>query len=146
MAEVEAEQAEAVLWLLPVVLIALYFPLGVLTAWMSEWTPPQTAQEKRRAVLLPTLVAWSWVGVVLLSVVGDVGELLMSVFTISFFFAAPSSLFTITYALCLPWRGSGLLAALGVWGMIAGFLPPLLFAAGSFWLSQRRQNKKEAET
>lgn len=122
-------------WTIPLGLIALYFPLGMFTAWLSKWTPPGTARERRMAVLLPTLVAWTWVCVVLAVVMGEWEEPFMAILFLSFFFAAPSSLLVILLMGTLS--GSSLIPTLGLSGLIAGFLPPLLFALGSFHQANR---------
>ena len=128
-------------WLVPILAMLLYFPLGILTAWISGWTSPQTGREKRMAVLLPTLVAWFWVILVLISIAGQWETLFMGVLTVSFLFAVPSSLFTITLSAASPWWISGLIVPLGLSGLVAGFLPPFLFALGSFWQSGRKGKK-----
>ena len=38
---------------------------------------------------------------------------------------------------------SGLDMGIGVWGLVAGFLPPLLFALGSFVQSEKREKGRE---
>lgn len=131
-------------WTLPAVLILLYLPLGMFTAWIGKWGCPRTRQERGLAILLPVLVAWTWVLVVLISVIGEWETLFLSVFTVSILLAVPSSLFVITL-MGLIFRlteGEGSLAVvLGLCGLLSGFLPPLLFALGSFYQSKRVMGK-----
>lgn len=138
-------------WTIPLGLIALYFPLGMFTAWFAKWNPPRTGRERRLTVLLPTLVAWIWVCVVLMSVMGEWEELFVAVFAKSFLFAAPSSLFVIFFMGLLlslltgEENGMTVTVILGFSGLIAGLLPSLLFALGSFWQSGRRRKKEETQ-
>ncbi len=143
---VEAPFLAVTLWLLPVVLIALYFPMGMLAAWVSEWTPPRTLRERWLAIALPTLAAWLWVVFVLVCIVGEWGDLFMLVLALSFLLAAPSSLFVVTLCGWSLLLGNSGLVALGVCGLIAGALPPLLFALGSFWQAERKQKKEDTES
>ena len=69
-----------------VLLLLLYFPLGKLKASFSSWAAPRVLQEKVLAVLLPTIVAWIWVLVVLVSVMSEMSDLFMVVFAGSFLF------------------------------------------------------------
>lgn len=131
------------IWLYPVAAMIFYFPIGMFTAWLSEWSPPQSGRERQLAVLLPALVAWIWVGIVLISVTGEWGELFMAIFAISFLFATPSSLFSIIFLGTFSHLtgDGGLAVSLGLCGLLAGFLPPLFFALGSFWQSERRKGR-----
>lgn len=144
MMEWETNFGELILWVVPLALMLFYFPLGVLVAWMSEWARPQATRERVLAIALPTLVAWIWVGVVLGSMAAEAGDLLIAVYGVSVLFAAPSSLFVLIFTGWLP--ASSLWVALGTVGLLAGFLPPFLFALGSFWQAGRRESRqKEAE-
>lgn len=120
-----------------VLMMGFYFPLGILTAWMGNWTLPQTTKEGFMAVISPTVVAWIWVGIVLWSVSLD-GDSAMSALPIIFFlsiiFATPSSVFVI-----FCWWDS--FTQLLWCGLLAGLLPPLLFALGSFWQGSRQARK-----
>ena len=123
--------------MLPIALIALYFPLGMLTARLSGWTRPQTRREKVWVIALPTLMAWLWVAVVLLSIGGAPEELFLWVFGISLLLAAPSSLFVMTLIAFWDWAmlpaTGDPFVILGSFGIVAGILPTLLFALGSFY-------------
>ncbi len=130
-------------WMLPLTLVALYFPLGMLIAQLTKWTPPGTGRERRLAILLPTLVAWTWVCVVLVMVVGEWEEPFMAILAISFFFAAPSSILVTILIGPLSQISDNLILSLGLSGLISGLLPPLLFALGSFWQAGRRKKKEE---
>jgi len=113
-----------------------YFPAGVWVAARRRWTRPASRREAVLAVLLPVLVAWAWEGVGLAGMFfGDdlptlaflSGMLLYA----ACFLATPSVIFIFFYFLVFPvWRDDW-----GFWVMVAlaGLLPPLLFAAGSFW-------------
>ena len=124
-----------------ILLLLLYFPLGKLKASFSSWAAPRVLQEKVLAVLLPTIVAWIWVLVVLVSVISEMPDLFMVVFAASFLFALPSSLFVVTLFALLP--SASFTMGLGVWGLVAGILPPLLFALGSFVQSEKREKGRE---
>ena len=136
-------EEEVLLWLVPLGMMALYYPLGRLTAWLEEWTSPQTGRERILAVVWPTLVAWSWVCVVLVSLAGEWGDLLIPVFGLSVLLAAPSSLFTLVFFSGLS--RAGMMVSLGFTGLFAGILPPLFFALGSFRQASVKHNG-EAET
>lgn len=117
-------------------LILVYFPLGAYAAFEGRWTCP-TDEEKLLAVLQPALVAWAWAGLVIFSPWGGAEVLLIPAFFISVILASPSSGFVILCVLCLPYR-----ERLAWWcfaAFLAGFLPPLLFALGSFWQSGRME-------
>lgn len=133
--------SEVGFFILVISMMLIYFPLGVLKAWLSNWTEPQTQQKKALAVLLPAIVAWVWVGIVLVTIMGEMEELFMVVFAISFLFAVPSSLFVVMLFIFLP--HATLTTGLGFCGLMAGFLPPLLFALGSFWQAKRQAAGKE---
>ncbi len=117
-------------------LILAYFPLGAYAAAEGHWTCP-TDWEKLLAVLQPALVAWAWAGLVIFSLWGDVEILLLPAFFISVILASPSSGFVILCVLCLPY-GENLSWWCSV-AFLAGLLPPLLFALGSFWQSGRME-------
>lgn len=128
--------------LIALVFLLAYFPLGMASAWMGNWTFPLTGKECWQAVGYPTAVAWAWVGIVILSLFS--GDLLTLVFITSLMLAAPSSGFVLVIvALMDGWSGglSELLVALVSAGLLAGVLPPLLFAWGSFcqaeWANRR---------
>lgn len=129
----------------PLLLMAAYFPVGYLVSALRGWSPTETGEAALLAIMRPTAAAWLWVAVVLTSIGGDL--LFALVFGISIFLAAPSSLFVMGTMFSCDWLlfADNGLAALGLSGLIAGFLPPLLFALGSFWRAGRRR-KKEEET
>ncbi len=117
-------------------LMLAYFPLGAYAAAEGHWTCP-TDEEKLLAVLQPALVAWAWAGLVIFSLWGGVEALLIPAFFISVIFASPSSGFVLLCALFLPYDDS-----VSWWcfvAFLAGLLPPLLFALGSFWQSGRME-------
>lgn len=117
-----------------------YFPLGVFAAWLGRWTAPFTAGERWQAVAYPTAVAWAWVGFVVLAAYTTDETLLLLAFIFSITLAAPSSGFVlITMVL---WENDyNSLEGLALAGLLAGVLPPLLFAWGSFcqarWAEKR---------
>ncbi len=131
--------------ILPFVLVLLYFPLGMLTAWLAKWAYPQTDKEKRQAVFHPVIVAWLWVCIVLVCIIGEWEKGFEAVILFSFLLASPSSFFVISTMGSLFWwtGGGGLLQTLAVGGILAGFFPPLLFALGSFWQSGRMEGRGE---
>ena len=71
----------------------------------------------------------------------EMPDLCMVVFAGSFLFALPSSLFVVTLFVLLP--SASFTMGIGVWGLVAGFLPPLLFALGSFVQSEKREKGRE---
>jgi len=123
-----------------------YFPLGMFAAWMEGWTAPFTAGERWRAVAYPTAVAWAWVGVVISALLSGNGPFFMLIFPTSMLFAAPSSVFILV---TLPlWDRGELWGGLALVGLLAGVLPPLLFAWGSFcqarWAEKRALKNRPA--
>lgn len=113
-----------------IITLLIYFPLGMFAAWMEGWTVPFTAGERWQAVLYPTAVAWAWVGVVISALLSGNGPFFLLVFPTSMLFAAPSSVFILV---TLPlWDRGELWGGLALVGLLAGVLPPLLFAWGSF--------------
>lgn len=131
-------------------MMLIYAPLGAVAAAFRKWTVPSTRREKILAVLQPAAVAWLWVGVVeLVIALGGTAaaSLVLIVFMLSIWFAAPSSIVVISCADLWAF-GSDLenMLGLAVVGMIAGFLPPLLFALGSFWEASRREKKNAKRT
>ena len=82
----------------------------------------------------PTAVAWIWVGVVISALLSGNGPFFMLIFPTSMLFAAPSSVFILV---TLPlWDRGELWGGLALVGLLAGVLPPLLFAWGSFCQAQ----------
>lgn len=122
-------------------LMAAYFPAGCLASFTEEWASPRSEKEKILAVLLPALVAWAWVGVVFLALFLEEEALFWAVFVLSMFLAAPSSLFSILAMIFLSGPYAAGLGGLLAGGLLSGFLPPLLFALGSFWQSARMERK-----
>lgn len=123
-----------------------YFPLGMLVAWLGGWTSPFTNKERWRAVAYPTAMAWIWVGVVISALLSGNGPFFLLVFPTSMLFAAPSSVFILV---TLPlWDRGELWGGLALVGLLAGVLPPLLFAWGSFcqaqWAEKRALKKRRS--
>ena len=115
-----------------------YFPLGMFAAWLGRWTAPFTAGERWKAVAYPTAVAWAWVGFVVTAWGTADDALLLLAFTVSITLALPSSGLVL---MCAPlWEHDGVLG-LALIGLMAGIIPPLLFAWGSFcqarWAEKR---------
>ncbi len=126
-------------WGIAAVYLLAYFPLGMATAWLNNWTVPLTDRERWQAVIYPTAVAWAWVGVVVLSLSAANGPLLIMAFYASVLLAAPSSGLVL---MAMPlWGAYDTLEALVLTGLLAGILPPLLFTWGSFWASGRAAKK-----
>ena len=127
-------------------MMGMYFPLGMLTAWIDNWTVPKTDRDRFLAVAQPTAVAWIWVVIVLgcIQLEGEgTGELVLAVALISCGCAAPSSIFVLcSMGLLMPHSHEGMLCALMLTGVLAGILPPLLFAWGSFWQAARAEQKR----
>ena len=132
---------------IPLLATAAYLPVGYGISALRRWTPSNTKREKLLSIALPTAVAWGWVAVVLITMTARIEALVSIVFTLSLFLAAPSSLLVVGMLLSCDWLlfADNGLAALGLCGLIAGFLPPLLFALGSFWQAERRKKKKKEE-
>lgn len=121
--------------------IGVYFPAGVLAAKGGEWTVPKE-EDKILAVLQPAAAAWIWVLIVIFSVLTD-GLLALCVFFISMLFAAPSSILVLCFSgfWASGSYGEGTVKLFLI-GLLAGFLPPLLFALGSFWQSARMERRR----
>ena len=137
--------SEWLLPLIPILMMGMYFPMGVFASYLGEWTQPQTTRERFLAVAQPTAVAWAWVAVVLLSVNAEwngSGDIVLAVVFTSFFLAAPSSIFVLCAIPFLSYKSTWW--DLGAVGLLAGILPPLLFAWGSFSQSTRMEKKKRA--
>lgn len=122
-------------------LMAAYFPAGCLASFTEGWSGPKSEKEKVQAVLFPALVAWAWVGVVFLALFLEEQALFYVVFMLSVFLAAPSSFFSILAMIFLSGPYGAGWGGLLVGGLLSGFLPPLLFAVGSFWQSARMEGK-----
>ena len=128
--------------------LGAYFIAGAYTAHSRRWTAPAGGRERALAVLLPALAAWAWEGTAIAGMASDgspglqalAGFLLYA----ALFLAAPSVLFLF---FCVGILNVGLwLDEPGFWVMafLAGFLPPLLFALGSFWRAGRGPLPSEA--
>lgn len=127
--------------------LGAYFLAEAYTASARRWTAPAKDAERFLAILLPTLVAWAWEGAAIAGMAGDfpllqalAGMLLYS----ALFLASPSVLFLF---FCMGVLHVGMwLDDPGFWMMaaLAGALPPLLFALGSFWQAGRRPTPPEA--
>ena len=128
--------------------LGAYFIAGACTASSRRWTAPSGGMERLLAVLLPALAAWAWEGTAIAGMASDgspglqalAGFLLYT----ALFLAAPSVLFIF---FCVGVLNVGLwLDEPGFWVMafLAGFLPPLLFALGSFWRAGRGPLPSEA--
>lgn len=133
--------ASALLGGMTTLALGAYFIAGAYTASSRRWTPPAGGIERFLAVLLPALAAWAWEGTAIAGMASDgspglqalAGFLLYA----ALFLAAPSVLFLF---FCVGILNVGLwLDEPGFWVMafLAGFLPPLLFALGSFWQAGR---------
>lgn len=131
---------------IPLLAVAAYLPAGYGISALRKWTPANTKREKFLSFALPTAVAWGWVTVVLITMTARIEALVSVVFTLSLFLAAPSCLLVLGLLLSCDWLlfAENGLAALGLCGLIAGLLPPFLFALGSFWQTERRTKRKEA--
>ena len=142
-----AYTASALLAGMTTLALGAYFLAGAYTASARRWTAPAKDAERFLAILLPTLVAWAWEGAAIAGMAGDfpllqalAGMLLYS----ALFLASPSVLFLF---FCIGVLHVGMwLDDPGFWMMaaLAGALPPLLFALGSFWQAGRRPTPPEA--
>lgn len=136
----------ALIFLVGAALLA-YFPMGMFAAWLGGWTSPFTDEERWRAVVYPTAAAWAWVGFVVIAWGTADEALLLLAFIVSITLAFPSSGFVIiTMAL---WENDySNLESLALVGLLAGVLPPLLFAWGSFcqarWAEKRALKNRPA--
>ena len=122
-----------------------YFPLGMFAAWLGRWTAPFTAGGRGWAIAYPTAVAWTWVGFVVIAWGTADEALLLLAFMVSITLAIPSSGLVLV---CAPlWENDGVLG-LALIGLLAGVLPPLLFAWGSFcqarWAKKRTLKNQPA--
>ncbi len=143
----------AVLFLWEVVLLALYVVAGVWVARKRNWNKPQRTRDGVCAFLSPTLVAWAWGGLLLLSTVpmfklrlGDVGDILAIVLMYSLLFLAfPSSAAFIMLTLFVGGLDANFTAEwllFFVYMLIVGAVPPGLFLLGSV-IGVRKQSGEE---
>ncbi len=131
-------------WLLAAFVIGIYFPAGMIAAKRRGWTCPKDSDELCLAILQPAAVAWGWAALVIFEVcVLNTGFLFFVLFPVSMFLASPSSIFVLCFFDFWMTAGSNLDIAMRLifLGLLAGFLPPLLFALGSFWQSARMEKK-----
>ena len=123
-----------------VLAVGAYFPVGAFTAARRRWTLPAARWDAALSVLLPTLVAWTWEGIVIFSILhADASfwaSLAITLVYLALFLATPSVIFVFFcfIGLDLGWQGN---FSFWVIAVLAVLLPPLLFAAGSFWQAGR---------
>lgn len=146
----------AVLFLWEVVLLALYVVAGVWVARKRNWNKPQRTRDGVCAFLSPTLVAWAWGGLLLLSTVpifklrlGDVGDVLAIVLMYSLLFLAfPSSAAFIMLTLFVGGLDANFTAEwplFFVYMLIVGAVPPGLFLLGSVIGVRKRSGEEQLE-
>ena len=146
----------AVLFLWEVVLLALYAVAGVWVARKRNWNKPQRTRDGVFAFLSPTLVAWAWGGLLLLSTVpmfklrlGDVGDILAIVLMYSLLFLAfPSSAAFIMLTLFVGGLDANFTAEwplFFVYMLIVGAVPPGLFLLGSVIGVRKRSGEEQLE-
>lgn len=146
----------AVLFLWEVVLLALYAVAGVWVARKRNWNKPQRTRDGVCAFLSPTLVAWAWGGLLLLSTVpmfklrlGDVGDILAIVLMYSLLFLAfPSSAAFIMLTLFVGGLDANFTAEwllFFVYMLIVGAVPPGLFLLGSVIGVRKRSGEEQLE-
>lgn len=146
----------AVLFLWEVVLLALYAVAGVWVARKRNWNKPQRTRDGVCAFLSPTLVAWAWGGLLLLSTVpmfklrlGDVGDILAIVLMYSLLFLAfPSSAAFIMLTLFVGGLDANFTAEwllFFVYMLIVGAVPPGLFLLGSVLGVRKRSGEEQLE-
>lgn len=127
-------------WLLAAFAMGIYLPAGMIAAKRRGWTCPRDGREICLAILQPAAVAWGWAALVIFEIcVSNTGFLFLVLFPVSMFLATPSSIFVLCFFDFWMTAGSSLDVAMRLIfiGFLAGFLPPLLFALGSFWQSAR---------
>lgn len=132
-------------WLLAAFAMGIYFPAGMIAAKRRGWTCPKDSDELCLAVLQPAAVAWGWAALMIFEVcVSNTGFLFLVLFVVSIFLATPSSIFVLCFFDFWMTAGSSLDIAMRLTfiGLFAGFLPPLLFALGSFWQSARMERRR----
>ncbi len=132
-----------------VLALGSYFAAGAYIAAAHGWSRPSCAREYILAVLLPALVAWCWEGAAIAGMSGQSFSALSALagflLYAALFLATPSVIFIF---FSFAYLNTGLwLDDWGFWAtaILAGFLPPLLFAAGSFWQSGRKKSAAAAE-
>ena len=146
----------AVLFLWEVVLLALYVVAGVWVARKRNWNKPQRTRDGVCAFLSPTLVAWAWGGLLLLSTVpmfklrlGDVGDIFAIVLMYSLLFLAfPSSAAFIMLTLFVGGLDANFTAEwllFFVYMLIVGAVPPGLFLLGSVLGVRKRSGEEQLE-
>lgn len=128
----------AVLLVWELVLLALYWVAGTVTARKKNWCRPQSGREGLKAFLFPALIAWAWGGLFLFitavsgiqSSMGDAGDIIaMLLMWLLLFLAFPSSFgFAMLFLVCGATDSPPVLFLL----MIAvGAVPPAIFLLGS---------------
>lgn len=132
-------------WLLAAFAMGIYFPAGMIAAKRRGWTCPKDSNELCLAILQPAAVAWGWAALVIFGAcVPYMSFLLLVMFPVSMFLASPSSIFVLCFFDFWLTAGSSLDVAMRLTfiGLLAGFLPPLLFALGSFWQPARMERRQ----
>lgn len=120
------------------VLMALYFPLGLLFGAGIPWARVHTYQDLGRAISYQAGIAWLWAIAMLWSVffVMPVGFFAMA---LTLFLAFPSSLFALSFLSLFPDASLPLiLISFMSLAIPAGLLPPLLFNLGSYCATRWR--------
>ncbi len=117
------------------VLMALYFPLGLLFGAGIPWARVHTPQELVRAISSQAMIAWGWAAAMFSTLFLGLWPGVI----LTFFLAFPSSLFALSFCFLFPDASLPLLlVSLMTLAIPAGLLPPLLFNLGSFCATRCR--------
>ncbi len=148
-------------------LMLLYFPLGLLVGRFARWARIPTRRDLGRTVLTLALVAWTWAALVLglLALSGPLRGAVEPIHGLFLLLVECGVLFLLTtlllaYPSCLlVLCGLGLtpelglfpsdvssLVVMGLWAIPAGGLPPLLFGLGSYLAAHRKRQPPVPET
>ena len=120
--------------LLPVFLMALYYPLGLLFG-----APIGNARQLAWAVLSQAAIAWCWAGAVIVVLHSGNIDAVALMFFLSLSLACPSSLLVLAGLFFLE----SVFASSATIGLVllaipAGLLPPLLFNLAAFHATRRK--------
>ena len=128
-------------------LMLLYFPLGLLVGRFARWARIPTRRDLGRTVLTLALVAWTWAALVLglLALSGPLRGAVEPIHGLFLLLVECGVLFLLTTLLLFPSDVSSLVV-MGLWAIPAGGLPPLLFGLGSYLAAHRKRQPPVPET
>lgn len=124
----------ALIFALPLLLMALYYPLGFIFG-----SPLDSPRQLAWAVLSQAAIAWCWAGLVICAMHSGSDDAPLYAVLITFPLAYPSSLLVLVGMFLFGIVGcTSLSVSLTLLAIPAGLLPPLLFNLGSFYATKRK--------